>query len=38
MPRLQMNCNRYSHPMMDMLGADGRGFNDGHHKLRAGPL
>jgi hypothetical protein len=33
-----MNCNRYSHPMVDMLGADGRGFNDGRHKLRADPL
>jgi hypothetical protein len=33
-----MNCNRYSHPMMDMLGAGRRGFNDGRHKLRADPL
>jgi len=33
-----MNCNRYSHPMMDMLGYGRRGFNDGRHKLRAGPL
>jgi hypothetical protein len=43
--RLQMNGNQYSqysratpHPMMDMLDVSGRRFNDGRHKLRAGPL
>jgi len=24
--------------MLDMLGVSGPGFNDGRHKLRAGPL
>jgi hypothetical protein len=37
-----MNCNQYSrttpHPMMDMLGVSGLGYNDGCHKLRADPL
>jgi hypothetical protein len=37
-----MDCNRLSritpHPMMDMLGVSGCGFNDKRHKLRAGPL
>jgi hypothetical protein len=37
-----MNCNQYSraipHPMMDMLGVSALEFNDGHHKLGAGPL
>jgi hypothetical protein len=37
-----MNGNQYSratpHPMMDMLGVSALGFNDGRHKLGAGPL
>jgi hypothetical protein len=37
-----MNCNQYSratpHPMKDMLDVSSPEFNDGRHKLGAGPL